>query len=195
MNFNISLSNKFFYDERIAKRCNVILDKIIDNPGTGLSTLFESGADTVGVWRFLRNVNFNHVDIMKGYYDSTKKSISKLFRLLPENEIYVIQDTSEIDLSDNKAATELGYLSDIKSFWHLKNAKNNPDISKEESLANFKKFVKKGVYLHSSLACTVDGEPIGLTYQEQIIRDFNNPGTRRDTNKRIEDKESFKWIE
>ena len=189
-----SISTKFFYDKRVFKRFNSILDKIVNNPGVSLTTLFESGADTVGIWRFLKNKKFNHVDIMNGYCDATKKSIKKIYSLTPSNEVYIIQDTSEINLSSIKASEQLGYLNDNQAFRFLKQSKDDPSISMDESVAKFKKLVDKGVLLHSCLACTVDGEPLGFTYQEQIVRDFQNAGVRRSGIKKIEEKESFKWI-
>jgi hypothetical protein len=162
MNLDISISKKFFYDLRVAKRCNTIIDKVFHNPGIGLTTLFESSADTVGVWRFLNNSKFNYVQIMKSGFYTTKKTINKFFKVNPGNKIFVIQDTTTIDLTDNKASSSLGYLTDNKAFWHLKKDKEINDKTEAQILADFKKYVKKGVYLHSALACTTDGDPLGL---------------------------------
>lgn len=45
----VSLSKTIYSDNRIAKRCNIVLDKITKNPGTNLSTLFDISADSVDV--------------------------------------------------------------------------------------------------------------------------------------------------
>ena len=196
MKLSFALPRKHFYDKRVWNRCNLIIDKIINSPQTPLTTLFESGSDTVGVWRFLKNEKFNHKIIMNGFYDSTKKLVNKMFKLRPDKEIYVIQDTSTIDLTDNIASIGLGYITSHKAFWHLNKNKADPSKDNIKYMEDFKKFSHKGLYLHTSLACTTDGEPIGITYQDQIVRDFEKAGIRRDKSFRsIEEKESFKWID
>ncbi len=80
--------------------------------------------------------------------------------------VLAAQDTTELNYSTHPATTGLGPLRTDK---------------------------QKGLLLHTTLAFTPDGLPLGLLNQQHIVRE--QLGQRRTRKKRaIEDKESYKWL-
>jgi len=83
--------------------------------------------------------------------------------------ILFIQDTTDINLNSHKGIEGLGYCSE-----HV-----------------------KGVKLHSCLAVTPEGIPLGIVYQYASTREEDKNPMPKDKRKHrpIEEKESFRWIQ
>jgi hypothetical protein len=84
-------------------------------------------------------------------------------------EVMVAQDTTDVNYTTHKGATGLGPIN------------GNPD--------------SRGVLLHTALALTVEGVPLGLLSQESWARDpatFGTAAQRR--TRRVAEKESQKWL-
>jgi hypothetical protein len=83
--------------------------------------------------------------------------------------ILLVQDTSDINLNGHKKTKNLGYSSE-----HI-----------------------LGVKLHSCLALTSDGVPLGLIAQQYYTRETAKMDLSREEAKKrpIEEKESFRWLE
>src|SRR5258705_12507385 len=84
-------------------------------------------------------------------------------------EVIVAQDTTDVNYTTHKGATGLGPIN------------GNPD--------------SRGVLLHTALALTVEGVPLGLLSQESWVRDpatFGTAAQRR--TRRVAEKESQKWL-
>jgi len=82
--------------------------------------------------------------------------------------VLVLQDTTNLDFTRHAAVTGLGYLDDV----HL-----------------------RGLKVHSALAVSELGVPLGLVHQEVWIRDPEELGKKPDRRSReIEDKESQRWL-
>jgi hypothetical protein len=92
-------------------------------------------------------------------------------RIKSEDTILILQDTTVVDFSSHPEIYGLGYST-------ASNA--------------------KGLFLHSSLATTTDGVPLGILSRKLWTRPEGTLGKRHDTKRGsqpIETKESFKWIE
>lgn len=79
--------------------------------------------------------------------------------------ILAIQDTTEYNFNHHTATTGLGPLDNAKV---------------------------KGFFVHSTLAVTTEGLPLGLLAQQIWVRD--DPNTPKDKARPIEAKESYKWV-
>lgn len=79
--------------------------------------------------------------------------------------ILAVQDTTEYNFNHHPATTGLGPL-------------DNPQV--------------KGFFVHSTLAVTEQGLPLGLLAQQLWVRDEAEPPKEKD--RPIEEKESFKWL-
>lgn len=89
---------------------------------------------------------------------------------LPADGVFLaIQDTTDLDFTTHPATTGLGYLGHPK---HL------------------------GLLVHSTLAATTDGLPLGLLHQQVWQRDPRLLGKRRSRrHKETKDKESQRWLD
>jgi hypothetical protein len=187
MNNALKFTNKYFKDKRIRDRFDNILEAMYKKPNTSLSSLSEERKDTVGVFRFLSNSLFDVSSILNTYFTQVKKNLKKIYSLKSDKRLLIIQDTTSIDLSGLEISKELGYLA--KSNNSFKNV-NTTDVDK------LKKYLKKGIDVHSAICVTPDGEPVDLISQKYLTRDFENYGKRADRKKKpVEKKEIFKWIE
>ena len=82
--------------------------------------------------------------------------------------ILAVQDTTSVDYTNHRGAADLGPLEHPKH---------------------------RGVLLHTTLAVTTDGQPLGLLDQESWVRDPEAVGSRRQRHEvPIEGKESAKWL-
>lgn len=173
MNILPKIVNKFFPDVRIAKRCNLIINTMMSKPEKTITALTDSAAESRAVFRLLSSVSFGYAKLLEGYIHSVAKMIRLRFKTLSSNRLLIVQDTSDINLSGLKSTREkLGYLP--------------------SSNCNLNKF---GLSIHSGLAVSTDGEPIGLLHQQTIIRKIGELGKSKGRKERpIEEKESYKWL-
>lgn len=89
-------------------------------------------------------------------------------RLAEEEFIIVAQDTTELNYTNRAATTGLGYLSNDKS---------------------------QGLMMHSSLAISQTGVPLGLIHQEAWARDTEEKGkAKKRASLATKDKESQRWL-
>jgi hypothetical protein len=94
---------------------------------------------------------------------------STLSRLRPLGRILVIQDTTELNFTRHPATVGLGYL-DHPACWGLK--------------------------VHSALAVSLEGVPLGLVNQHVWRRDPKEKGkSHRGSGRPIEEKESRRWLD
>lgn len=89
-------------------------------------------------------------------------------RALAEGAVLVIQDTTSLDFTSHKALDGVGML-------------DHPQC--------------RGVFVHTSLAVSVDGLPLGVVAQEMSSRDPATRGIGAQRNSRpVEEKESQRWL-
>jgi hypothetical protein len=146
---------------------------MMSKPEKTITGITDSVAESRAVFRLLASTSFGYTKLLEGYIHSVTKMIRIRFKTLNVKSLLIVQDTSDIDLSGLRSTKEkLGYLPNSK--------------------CNLRKF---GLSIHSGLAVTTDGEPVGLLHQESIIRDIKDLGKSKDRNKKpIEEKESYKWL-
>src|SRR3989339_30277 len=90
-------------------------------------------------------------------------------RISKHDVILAVQDTTDIDLTTHPSVEGLGYLE-------------------SESLL--------GIKVHTALAVSGEGQPLGLLWQKQWVRNPEEYGKRHDRKKKqTKDKESQRWID
>lgn len=89
-------------------------------------------------------------------------------RVASQSTVLMVQDTTTLDFTHHPATKGLGYL-------------DSPRL--------------RGLVMHTCLACTVEGVPLGILAQDIWVRDPDNLGKSEDRRKRrFGDKESAKWV-
>ncbi|MEA2065506.1 MAG: IS4 family transposase [Thermotogota bacterium] len=95
----------------------------------------------------------------------TKKTVE---RLKEYKTILAVQDTTSLNFTNHKNTNGLGYL-DVKT--------------------------ASGIIMHTTLAVTEKGKPLGIISQQSWIRDRKDLGkTKKRSSRPIEEKESYRWI-
>lgn len=93
---------------------------------------------------------------------------STVQRVKNHKTILITQDTTNLDFTKHPHTKNIGYLDSI---------------------------FQRGLKVHSALAVTTDGVPLGLIHQEILIRDPQNLGKKRERDKlATEEKESQRWL-
>lgn len=94
---------------------------------------------------------------------------STIERIKEHQEILAIQDTTNIDLTDHPATRGTGYLDNRKS---------------------------SGLKVHSTLAATSNGVPLGIIDQQVWVRELENLGIAKKRRQReTQQKESQRWLD
>ncbi|MCB9025199.1 MAG: hypothetical protein H6625_02700 [Bdellovibrionaceae bacterium] len=129
--------------------------------------------------RFFDNDRFDEDDIIEPHLAQTYKRMNCINK---DEKILVLHDSSEITFPGNKIIEGGG----------LMGVYEHNVTGKELSII--------GMMMHSSLAATSTGVPLGLVAQKLWTRDIKDRRKIRNlgqnfTRVPVEEKESFKWIE
>lgn len=93
---------------------------------------------------------------------------STIQRVKNYKTVLILQDTTNLDFTNHPHTKNIGYLDNI---------------------------LQRGLKVHSTIAATTDGVPLGLIHQEILVRDPQNLGKRHQRHKRdTKDKESQRWL-
>jgi len=171
---NQELKGAYFKDERLGKRLQTLLGLMSNGIGNTISLTCQDWANTKAAYRFFSNPRISEVQILSGHFASAQVRANAVNKTL-----LVLHDTTEfVYQTENKS---IGLLTDL------------PFPSKRRS-----KF--RGLLMHSSLALTTEGIPLGLLsakfWTRKAFKGTNalkrkiNP-----TRISIDKKESFRWLE
>src|SRR3982750_1163905 len=169
-----------FPDQRLRQRLQQLLQQFSSGLGESIPFACQDWAHTKAAYRFLSNPRVNEGAILAGHFASTRSRFAAT-----DSPILILHDTTEFTFARNDRAP-VGLLH--KSF-RRKGKKGRPLHS-----------VVCGILMHSSLAVTPDGLPLGLA----AIKFWNRKkfkGTNalkrkvNPTRVPIEEKESFRWLE
>lgn len=158
-------------DERLNKRLIKICDSFSESPESPINQACDDWAETKAAYRFFKNNSVDVGQILNAHTDKTGVRARK------HKTILAVQDTSYFIYTSHEKTLGLGRIS-------MKKGKNVAEIN------------SMGLVMHSSLALTTDGLPLGLLDQKIF------PRTKRTAERRklqdvtpIEEKESFRWLE
>lgn len=169
-----------FQDARLRKRFGVLLERLWKGMGQTIPFACQDWANTKAAYRFMDNDRVNEQDILSGHFQATAQRFSTT-----DGPILVLQDTTTFSYERERPEL-IGYAgSTITSAERRGRAKPSPQC---------------GILMHSSLAVTSEGLPLGLTAIKFWSRkEFKDTRTKRSkvnfTRIPIEQKESFRWIE
>jgi hypothetical protein len=172
-----------FKDERLGKRFRRLLEQLSDGTGESIPMACQDWANVKAAYRFFSNDRVNEADILGGHFQATRDRFKTT-----EGPVLVLQDTSEFSYQREKPEL-IGFTRRLKTFRKQgKGVYGDPQTS-----------TVCGILMHSSLAVTTEGLPLGLAAMKFWTRKkfvgrhaLNKPNPTRVP---IEGKESIRWLE
>jgi hypothetical protein len=169
-----------FRDGRHGKRLRKLLQQVAERIGGSIPWAGQDWANTKAAYRFFSNPRVSEEQILSGHFQATRNRIAANSAL-----VLMLHDTTEFTFRRNDTAP-IGIMH--KSYIR-KDKKGRPV-----------QYTVCGVLMHSTLALTMEGVPLGLAAIKFWTRDeFKgcNALKRRinPTRVPIEKKESYRWLE
>jgi hypothetical protein len=169
-----------FKDLRLNKRFGKLLAMMSEGMGESLPYACQDWANTKAAYRFFSNTDVSEDQIMAGHFQATEGRLSQTDRT-----ILMLHDTCEFSFQREKHS-KIGLLG-------------RPSCGKQKD-GRLKHITVRGILMHSSLAVTQEGLPLGLAaikfWTRKQFKGCNalkkkiNP-----TRVPIEKKESIRWLE
>jgi hypothetical protein len=146
-----------FRDERLKKRFRLLLQQFWHSMGQTIPLACQDWANTKAAYRFMDNDRVSEQDILSGHFQSTAQRFAAT-----EGPVLVLHDTSTFSY-EREHPELIGYAGNTITFAQWRGRK------KPSSLC--------GVLMHSSLAVTTQGLPLGLAaikfWSRQEFKDTN----------------------
>ena len=174
------LAGSSFGDERLAKRLRKLVELMGNAIGSTVPLACQDWANTKAAYRFFSNDRVSEAEILAGHFEATRNRFAAT-----EGPILVLQDTTEFTFQREHSAP-VGITYSVNSG--------------RDKGGRYRLHTVCGLLMHSSLAVTTDGLPLGLA----AIKFWNRQkfkGTAalkrkiNPTRVPIEQKESFRWLE
>lgn len=171
------ISGSEFADVRLTKRFHKLMEQLATGVGKSIPLACQDWASTKAAYRFLSNDRVGLEQILAGHFQSTRDRIPA-----DNGPILVVHDTTEF-IYNRTDPISIGLIGKASV---RKDEKGEPIF-----------FTHCGISLHSSMAVTPDGLPLGL-----IATKFWRRETFQGAEKKkkaylapIEEKESMRWLE
>ena len=167
-------------DERLRTRLRTLLSSMSQNVGEPLPLACQDWAATKAAYRFFDNNNVDESTILAGHFEATRARFQAC-----SDAVLVLHDTTEFSYT-RTSKHPIGYTTVSFGGW------DKDGRARLHTLC--------GLLLHSSLAVTQEGLPLGLTAAKFWTRKkFKGTNALRrkinGTRIPIEQKESLRWIE
>ncbi len=169
-----------FEDVRLGRRFHSLLEQICDAVGESIPLACQDWANTKAAYRFLSNDRVNEEDILSGHFRATRDRFAGRNGL-----IFVLHDTTEFSFQreDREA---IGITFNVNSG--------------RDKAGRLRSHTVCGILMHSSLAVTAEGLPLGLSAIKFWTRKkFEGTAALKKrvnlTRIPIEKKESIRWLE
>jgi hypothetical protein len=169
-----------FRDARLNKRFRKLFEQLSDGIGESIPLVCQDWANTKAAYRFLSNQRVTEAGILSGHFQSTRHRFAAT-----EEVILILHDTTEFSYHRaDRQAVGILHRSPI-------------GLDRDGKLRHY---VVCGIQMHSSLAVTTDGLPLGLTAMKFWTRkEFKGCNALKrkinPTRVPIEKKESIRWLE
>jgi hypothetical protein len=169
-----------FADERLGRRFRTLLEQLSSSPGDAIPMVCQDWANTKAAYRFLDNDRVNEAEILAGHFQSTRERATAT-----SGPVLILHDTTEVTYKREKSEA-------------IGKTRINIAGAYRDGTPRF--YTACGILMHSSLAVTTDGLPLGLTSIKFWSRE-KFKGTSRlkrhinPTRVPIEEKESIRWLE
>ena len=167
-------------DVRLNRRLGSMLEAVGERPGKSLPTAFQDWSNTKAAYRFFSNRNVSEDKILEGHFAASALRVQAT-----EGPILILQDTTEF--SFKRAAPEKIGFTKIATGPRGRDGRHQ-------------KYRVCGLLMHTSLAMTPDGLPLGLTAAKfwsraqfkgcDALKRKINP-----TRVPIDQKESIRWLD
>jgi Transposase DNA-binding/Transposase Tn5 dimerisation domain len=169
-----------FADARLCRRLRSLLEQIGDAVGESVPMACQDWANTKAAYRFFSNERVNEADILAGHFQATHDRFAA-----SKGPVLILHDTTEFSFQ-RESPDEIGITYSVNSG--------------RDKAGRVRSHTVCGILMHSSLALTTEGVPLGLT----AIKFWNRKkfkGTAalkkkiNPTRVPIEQKESIRWLE
>jgi hypothetical protein len=169
-----------FVDERLGKRFRSLLEQLSSSPGDSIPLVCQDWANTKAAYRFFDNDRVSEAEILGGHFQATRDRASAT-----SGPILVMHDTTEFTYKRE----------DVDAVGRTRVNFNRAYRDGKPRL-----YTACGILMHSSLAVTTDGLPLGLTaIQFWSRKKFKGANALKKkinpTRVPIEEKESIRWLE
>ena len=169
-----------FKDVRLEKRFRKLVEQLSGSLGESIPMVCQDWANTKGAYRFFSNERVSEEEILAGHFQSTRERA-----LVQSDPVVVLHDTTEFVFKRE----------DIDSVGRL-----NKGAAGKNHLGRTNYYTSCGILMHSSLAVTTEGLPLGLAaikfWTRQKFKGTNALKKRiNPTRVPIEQKESIRWLE
>jgi hypothetical protein len=173
---NRELSGAGFQDARLGRRFRKLVGQLGRKLGQSIPLACQDWTNTKAAYRFLANRRVTEGPILSGHFLATRERATAV-----RDRLLILHDTTEFTYY-GESAQALGALH--KGF----------------RSAGQEQYLVRGILMHSSLAVTTEGLPLGLTAIKFWTRDrFKGTNalkrTINPTRVPIEEKESIRWLE
>jgi hypothetical protein len=169
-----------FRDVRHGKRFRKLLQQFSDGVGESIPWACQDWANTKAAYRFFSNDRVSEEEILAGHFQSTRERFSA-----HGEPVLILHDTTEFIYHRDDVAA-VGVLTD--------------SIAGKDVRGRLRHYTVCGISMHSSLAVTLEGLPLGLAAIKFWTRDkFHGCNALKKkvnpTRVPIEKKESIRWLE
>jgi Transposase DNA-binding len=169
-----------FRDARLGDRFRKLLAQIGSAMGQSIPLVCQDWANTKAAYRFFSNDRVKEADILAGHFQSTRDRTAATNGL-----VLVLHDTTEFTYQREKSEA-IGITKSINSG--------------RDKAGRLRSHTVCGILMHSSLAVTTEGLPLGLTAVKFWTRKkFKGTAALKKkinpTRVPIEKKESIRWLE
>ncbi|HAV62642.1 MAG TPA: IS4 family transposase [Verrucomicrobiales bacterium] len=168
------LDGAYFQDVRLGQRLRTLLGLMSNGLGQSIPLACQDWANTKAAYRFFSNPRITEEEILSGHFASTQARAAAI-----SEPLLVLHDTTEFSFQG--AGEAVGLLTALP-------------------IPSHRRITIRGLLMHSSLALTTDGIPLGLLSAKFWTRK-NFKGTNalkrkiNPTRIPIHEKESFRWLE
>lgn len=169
-----------FKDARLGRRISELLRQLSDGLGSSIPFACQDWAVTKAAYRFLANARVDEADIQAGHFAATASRFKAT-----KGPVLLMKDTAEF-IRQRKAPEKIGFTKSV-----------NSERTKKGRLRHH---TLCGTLMHTSLACTIAGLPLGLTALKVWTRASFKETTAfkrkiNPTRVPIETKESMRWLD
>lgn len=130
-------------DERLNKRLRKLMAQIGSAMGESIPLVCQDWANTKAAYRFFSNDRVSEADILAGHFQSTRERT-----IATDGAVLVLHDTTEFSYQREDSGA-IGITKSINSG--------------RDKAGRLRSHTVCGILMHSSLAVTTEGVPLGLT--------------------------------
>jgi hypothetical protein len=178
--FDRELAGCRFADERLDKRFRRLVAQIGSAMGQSIPLVCQDWANTKAAYRFFSNDRVSEAEILGGHFQSTRDRTVAI-----DGPVLVLHDTTEFSYQ-RENTDAIGITKSINSG--------------RDKAGRLRSHTVCGILMHSSLAVTIEGLPLGLAAVKFWTRKkFKGTAALKKkinpTRVPIEKKESIRWLE